>query len=234
MCMTEEWKNISCIEGLEDFTKYEISSYGRVKSYKRLSNGCIIKSGLDKNGYKLVVLFSDNCVCKTFRLARLVAKIFISNPNNLPQVNHINGIKDDDRVENLEWVTNFQNIDHRYKILGQKPPRTDKLIEKEVKEIWNLLHTTNLTQKEIAYNYCVNDRSIANISTGRTWNNITNKIYRKKEKKLSENEILEIYNLCWNTNKTQEEIAGIYNITSHYVSRIKCGIRCNHITKHIK
>jgi len=103
----EIWLPIADFENL-----YQISNYGRVRSLPRnTTKGKIMK--LDKNidGYMCICL-SKNNINKRMRVNRLVASAFIPNPNNLPQVNHINEIKTDNRVENLEWVTTKQNNNH--------------------------------------------------------------------------------------------------------------------------
>ena len=92
----EEWKDINGYEGL-----YMISNFGRIKS---LYQNRILKPKVDKNGY-LEIGLMKNKRRKYFKVHRLVAMNFIDNQNNYPVVNHKNEIKNDNRVENLEWCT---------------------------------------------------------------------------------------------------------------------------------
>lgn len=112
----ETWENIKGYE-----TYYKISNLGRVKSLaktitrkdgevKNLSEK-IIKPFLTKKGYKQIVLTKDGDKKKHY-IHRLVAQAFIPNPNNLPEVNHINEDKLDNAVENLEWLSRLDNMRH--------------------------------------------------------------------------------------------------------------------------
>lgn len=90
---------------IKDFPNYRISSDGNIL----LPNGNIKLPSKDNKGY-LHITLSKNGKKKTFLVHRIVAQHFIPNPDNLPQVNHINGDKQDNKVENLEWVTGRDNI----------------------------------------------------------------------------------------------------------------------------
>jgi len=112
--MSEIWRDINGYEGY-----YQVSSIGTVKSLERIGcDGRLIKSRILKPsksnyGYLRVILYKFS-EAKHFSINRLVALTFIPNPENKPQVNHLNGIKTDDRLENLEWVTYSENCKHAY------------------------------------------------------------------------------------------------------------------------
>jgi hypothetical protein len=92
------------------YPRYKITTYGDVYSmlYKRA-----MKLQTNQNGYKLIQ-FSVNKAKKNYYIHQLVAKHFIPNPTNKPFVNHINGNKTDNKVSNLEWVTQSENTQHYY------------------------------------------------------------------------------------------------------------------------
>lgn len=112
--MKEIWKPIINYE-----EKYEISNLGNVKSLPkrnghRLSKEMILKSNKRPNGYYVVCLSKDKKT-KNYYIHRLVAQAFISNPQNYKEVNHKDGNKQNNNVDNLEWCSRKQNIDHALK-----------------------------------------------------------------------------------------------------------------------
>lgn len=114
----EIWKDIKNYEGL-----YQVSNLGRVKSLNRIEkSGNKFRKRAEKiltqnitQGYKYVNICKNNKI-KTYRIHRLVAETFLPNPEKLPQVNHIDGNKLNNDVNNLEWCSCKHNIQEAYRL----------------------------------------------------------------------------------------------------------------------
>lgn len=148
------WKSIN--------STYSISSEGLVRNDV---SGKILTPDLHHRGYFRT---SAKGVKPRF-IHRLVALAFIPNPNNLPQVNHIDGNKQNNNVSNLEWCTNRENSYHYYVLCNNKRPNA-KLSEEEVKKIKSLLSTYNT--KTLANMFGVADVSIQKIKYGNYWKDV--------------------------------------------------------------
>ena len=128
--MQEIWKDINGYEGL-----YQVSTLGRVKSLEKNGKKCkILKSNLNNNGYTHVILSKLN-KRKTILIHRIVALAFIPNTDNKPQINHINGIKNDNRILNLEWSTAAENTKHAFNTGLRKIPMSSDLQKQRAREI---------------------------------------------------------------------------------------------------
>lgn len=137
----EIWKPIPGYEGF-----YELSNMGYIRSigfirnlngkyYKRRSPR-ILKNGKDKDGYVICAL-CKNGKTKTFRVHRLIAEVFVENPNSYPQINHKNEIKDDNRASNLEWCTAAYNNNY-----GSKPSLLSKSLRNNIKKSKPIIQLT--------------------------------------------------------------------------------------------
>ena len=166
-----EWKPVVGFEGL-----YEVSDNGLIKSLARTrGNGILYKEKLLKQqcqwtGYMQVQLYRSDGSFGYYKVHRIVAEAFIPNPDNKPQVNHKNGIKNDNHVENLEWVTSNENHRHAFDELGKKSSKTQKgrpsarrkLTDAQINEILS----DDRSQSRIAVDYGVSQQTISNIKRG--------------------------------------------------------------------
>lgn len=172
----EVWEPIKNYEGF-----YEVSSLGKVRSVERkvkhwrggllTAKSQINVPYLTKNGY-LINRISKQSVKESFLVHRLVAEAFIANPENKPQVNHINGIKTDNRVENLEWNTRSENITHADKnnLRNLKGVNNSgaKLTEIQITAI----RFSNKSSKELSTIYGVSQSCINKIIKKVAWKHI--------------------------------------------------------------
>ena len=163
--MIEKWRSVI---GFEDY--YDISNIGRVYSIR---SNMILKQRLDQKGYPRVML-SVKGNRKNAKIHRLVAEAFIQKPENLNQVNHINEIKTDNRVDNLEWCDIAYNNSHgtAHKCRGEKIRKKVAQcdLNGNIIKIWNSITELN----ENGFNKgcvsaCCNNKPHYNTHKGYTW-----------------------------------------------------------------
>lgn len=164
--MEEIYKSIKRFE-----KRYAISNYGNVKNLK---TGKILKSQLRKDGYFQIGLeIKDKKIM--FLIHRLMAIAFISNPLDKKFINHINGIKADNRLENLEWVTHKENMQHAHKT-GLNPARKGvkhhgaKLDNEDIKLIRFL--KDKVTKSDLGYCFDVTRQQVHHITSYNQWRHI--------------------------------------------------------------
>ena len=163
---TEIWKDCKGYEGL-----YQVSSLGRVWSVRKQRYLSQNRKTGSNEGYMEVVLIAKNGKKKYERVHRLVAIANLDNLNSFPVVNHLNGIKDDNRVENLEWTTVRGNTKHAIdNDLGGFKQRLKEMTDKarlsntNYYEVWkdDTLLGTYYGLKETAKAVNVNEKTIRN------------------------------------------------------------------------
>lgn len=179
---TEEiYKSIPNYEGF-----YEISNFQNVKSLSRVitrKNGQkvrlkekILKPAIGGRGYLSVVLCNDERQ-RSECIHMLMAKTFIPNPENKKEINHINAITTDNRIENLEWVTHKENMIHAKKLglIEYKKGQdhySSKLVDSDVIKIKKMLSEKIYSYSQIAKVFNVDKSQISRINSGKTWSHI--------------------------------------------------------------
>jgi hypothetical protein len=193
--MKEIWKDIKEFEG-----RYQVSNMGRVKSLARIIVGNkrgkshkynwpekILKFSRTRKGmgYCIVTLSRNGVACYR-TIHRLVAKAFVPNPENKPQVNHKNRKKADNKSSNLEWCTLIENLRHAQlnggivKPKGSKTPAA-KLHERDILIIVQRIKNGE-TQRSLAKEYDVSEATISLIKACKNWKHVA----REKLKKWGE------------------------------------------------
>jgi hypothetical protein len=171
------------VEGYE--SQYQVSSTGRVRALDRFVpnrwgtlrpiKGRILKQGKTRQGYHYV-LFSKDGKSKKFFIHRLVAAAFIENPDYLPQVNHLDGKKSNNRADNLEWTTCQQNCHHAVKNKLYETARginqghavlTDDIVRDIRKQA-----ASGIWHKVLAAQYGVGRKAITKIVNNQRWKHV--------------------------------------------------------------
>lgn len=226
----EVWRDI------EGYPGYQVSNRGRVKSFKRYNNGRMLYPCIGSKGYPFVRLYYSNGI-KTVDVHRLVAYAFIPNQNGYPEVNHIDGDKTNNCVENLEWCTKSQNCKHRdilYPELRKgEMCGTSKLTNDQVLDIYHALHNNKASICELMEKYNMSQSAISSIKIGYCWSSVTHHSYTPIGiRKLSIQDARDIYNRAWSGRYSYSEIADLYGITVSAVKNIKKGHRRSKDTGH--
>lgn len=176
----EIWKLIDDLYGI-----YIVSENGNIKSLDRIvthkngrtskRKGVLIKPRINRNGYYQASLGKS---MKCLLIHRLVAKAFIPNPENKPCVNHKNGIKTDNRVENLEWVTYWENDNHSRttglyicRLQGENNSNV-KLTNEIVLKIREMHESGKYSQREIGRILNIEYKNINQIVLKKRWKHI--------------------------------------------------------------
>lgn len=174
----EIWKPVVGYEGL-----YEVSNFGNVKRLEKLVKHAkgglsrikekILLQSKDRRGYNRLVLTKENH--QTHRVHTIVAKAFIENVDNKPIVNHIDGNKINNKVDNLEWVTKSENELHAYRIGLKKSGNIGskchwaKFTKEQIIEIRKEYKPTRNSIGDLAKKYGVKWDTISNIVKGKTY-----------------------------------------------------------------
>jgi len=173
--MKEVWKKIP------NYSKYDCSNMGNIRTHnwKGSKQTKVMKPAYDGSGYLRTVLIRDDGKYHTIKVHRIVGQTWVSNPHNKPEINHINGIKDDNRAENLEWVTRQENNAHaqenglQYVLKGEEIGNSI-LKEEQVIEIREYVKSAPkyYGRKALAKKYGVSEGTIKDIVSGKTWRHL--------------------------------------------------------------
>jgi len=232
--LKEIWKDVKGFEG-----KYQVSSIGRVRSLDRITTDHLGRSYFTKGRIMKLILIKgyhyvglSERVTKNFQVHRLVAFAFLGIDQSRTTVNHINGIKNDNRVENLEWANYSEQIIHcvktglRPKSVGEKS-NLAKLSQETIYKIRKEYKTGFFTMKELALRHGTSMGNISNIVHCYTWKflkeerllGIKSKMPHKRFK-LNLHELPAIWHLFYVSKMTYVEIGNIFEYNRGTITRV--------------
>lgn len=172
----EIWKKILGYEN------YEVSNFGRIKSLEKIDfmhrnnsyrtrKEKIMRNGIS-NGYKSVSLYK-NKKPKTFTIHRLVLSSFIENKNNKREVNHIDGNKHNNNLENLEWCSSSENSIHAIKNGLQIAKKGEQQYNSKLKDFEIIeIRNSDLTLNELSKIYNISTSVICSVKNKKSWKHI--------------------------------------------------------------
>lgn len=168
--MKEQWKNYE----YGNIT-YKVSNFGKIVGPR----GRRLKTRYNRDGYEEVTLGDTKHRNASIRVHRLVAALFVPNPDDKPEVNHLDYNRTHNSSDNLEWVTHKENVDYSSSAGHYKSPLRRGagngraiLSDKDVVKIIELL-SYGVPATHIAHIYGVGDSTIYNIKLGNTWKHIS-------------------------------------------------------------
>ena len=190
----EIWRNANTHEtqtGAPARGFIQISNLGRARRVYANGKTKILKPQHHNKGYYVLQVYRAGVV-KHFLIHRLVAQAFIPNPDNKPFVNHINGIKTDNRVENLEWCTQAENVQHAYKtrLTPTGENRSQAKLSNDQVEWCRSVYIPDdheFGQIALAKKLNVDQTTIKNAVRGISYKQVSGQIHQKFSRKISEN-----------------------------------------------
>lgn len=223
--MTEIWKSLDGI--VEKGTNYEVSNLGRVRHSRKGNMLSITKS----QRYAQVGLCEGGKL-KKYLVHRLVALAFLPNPDNKPQVNHLDGNKLNNELSNLEWTTVSENIIHAIDT-GLNPVNTLITAEDVIKI--KTAAVNGMSQREIVYNFDYTADTINDVLKGKRWKHVEVDGFvplphkEINSAKISADDVKTIRTLHETGKYNHRQLAEMYNVGRRNITQIINRVTWKHV-----